>query len=102
MTVTSFRVPEEARSPEPIRALLTAQTIYDQVRAARRTFVNLLAVTGGVLWIALARGVAPASPLRYVGAMAWCVTLALVIAAGGLELFWRRRRDLAAASLSRS
>ncbi len=99
MGVVSFSVPEERRNAEHVRALLAAQTIYEQLRAARRTFVNLLAVAGGVLWIALARW--PASPLRSVGLVVWFATLGVVVATGALELFWRRRRDLAAAALPR-
>ncbi len=93
----SFRVPP-SRGPLQLRAFLEAQHAYERARALRHVFVTALLVASGALWfVAAAPGLPTDSPLRWFVLGTWLGLLALALCAGAVEVFWLRRRNLAAA-----
>jgi hypothetical protein len=96
MGALSFRIAQDPRGVGHVRELLGAHMKYERVRAVRRCSVTLLAVAGASGPF-LATKVAQEPSFRIAGVVAWLSLLAVVATTGALELYWRRRRDAAAA-----
>ena len=96
MGALSFRITQDPPGADHLRELLGAHVKYERIRAVRRCSVTLLAVAGASGPF-LATKVTQEPSLRILGIVAWLSLLAVVVSTGALELYWRRRRDAAAA-----